>query len=243
MRRAEVDRYTHQAMAGRIVTVLGAGNVRCAPPVFATLSNWYPDVPLAIRLWDANEERLDLMDRLARCLMDDWNSEATVTSTTDIEEALPGTTDAILCLHEDCARRLIGTHLSPSLAMFDDQDIPLHFYGGDRNRPTPPESLSEHTKLLLSVPDHEEFSRAEAMTDALKILAPHIPDAARVVSLMRETEMESVETLAWPEILTETQSSLIPHQILRWVRRDEELFDLMSSGKSTPLRAWLDQVV
>lgn len=230
-------------MAGRVVTVLGAGNVRCAPPVFATLCNWYPDVPLAIRLWDANEERLDLMDRLARCLMDDWNSEATVSSTTSLEEAAPGTTDAILCLHEDCARRLIGTHLSPSLAMFEDQEIPIHFYGGDRNRPTPPESLSEHTKQLLSVPNHEKFSRVEAMADALQILVPQIPDSARVVSLMRETPFAAGESLRWPEPLTDVQESLIPHQILRWVRRDEDLFDLMSSGKETPLRAWLDQVV
>lgn len=231
-------------MAGRIVAVLGAGNVRCAPPVFATLCNWYPDVPLAIRLWDANEERLDLMDRLARCLMDDWNSEATVSSSTDLAEVLEAASDVVLCLHEDCARRLIGTHLSPSLAMFEDQEIPIHYYGGDRNRPTPPESLSEHTKQLLSVPDHESLSRREAMEAALAVLLPQIPESARVLSLMREVDVPArpqTQAIAWPEPLSEVQESLLPHQILRWVRRDEEMFDLMTSGKSTPLRVWLDE--
>ncbi len=83
----------------RIVTVIGIGNLRCGAPVLATLCRWYPDVPVSVRLFDRNEERLDLMDMLARQLFDLWNSEVHLSSGSDLAEAMEGTSDLVLCLN------------------------------------------------------------------------------------------------------------------------------------------------
>ena len=70
------------------LTVLGAGSVRCAIPVIASLASYFGERPLEISFWDADEERLDLFDRFARLCFLLTDSTHTLKSTTNLSEAL-----------------------------------------------------------------------------------------------------------------------------------------------------------
>lgn len=230
-------------MPKRVVTLVGAGSRRCGPPVLASLATWYPDTPLEVRLFDANEERLDLMDRFARSLFDDLNSEVKVTSGSDIAEALEETTDLLLALHEDCARRMTGTRATPSLANFVDDD-PWELRRGDRNRPTPAEQLSPYTLQILEVPAESQKTREEAILAAVLTVLQEKPPTARCASLMRGIVLPPHlphTHLNWPDRIEEDKLALIPHQVLRWIRGDEKPHDLVEAGRNTPVRDWLDQ--
>ena len=77
------------------------------PPVVSSLATYAGERPLEIRLYDADEERLDLMDRLAR------HSFAVTDSTHDVlfrpnpSEALDGADRIVLMVGRNCARKFM----------------------------------------------------------------------------------------------------------------------------------------
>ncbi len=223
------------------MTVFGAGNMRTGPIVMAALSRWYPDFPFSIRLFDANSERLDLMDLLLRGFLDNWNSEVQVVSTGDASEALDGVTDLILTMHEDCARRMMGTSSSAALDYFEKADEMEFYLGGDRNKPTPVAQLSEQTRKLLEMPK-SSASREEVLVESVCTVLSSLKESVRVLSLMRGVSLgndRELTELNWPEPISESQLTLVPHQILRWVRGDESAFDLGAEADSSPVLGWL----
>jgi len=70
------------------LAILGAGSIRCGVPVIASLATYFGERPLEIILFDPDEERLDLFDRLARLCFAMMKSTHTLRATTDIDEAL-----------------------------------------------------------------------------------------------------------------------------------------------------------
>src|SRR5262249_14904762 len=44
----------------------------------------------------------------------------------------------------------------------------------------------------------------------------------------------------WPPTLTELERMATPLQVLRWVRSEEYIFELLASNEQTPLKTWLD---
>lgn len=230
-------------MRERVVVVLGAGNLRCGPVVLASLANWRPDDLVDIRLWDSNEERLDLFDRLSRELIDKANTEHKVVSTADVAEALEGATDVIFTVHEDCARRLTGLH-KPTLFVPDDSFEDQ--VRGDPNKPTHPESLSPQTQVILSSPANVSEPREEVVTRALRTLLAQVPVGARVLSLQRgiplPTDMPHTWR-DWPAEIPEGNLAIVPHQILRWIQGDETMSDLLAEAARSPVTEWLAESV
>ena len=89
------------------IAILGAGNVSCSPHVFASLATFFGERPLAIHLWDADEERLDTFDRLARTMFLATKATHRVLASTDVHEALEGVDRAIVQIGSNCARKYI----------------------------------------------------------------------------------------------------------------------------------------
>lgn len=210
--------------------------------VLAGVAGWIPDDLVTIKLFDASEERLDLFDRFLRECIDKSATEHVAMSTTSIAEAFDGATDVVFCVHEDCARRMMG-RLQPEL--YDPpkpEAIPEQVLG-DPNRPTPPEKLSSQTHTFLSAPLNRGESREEAITMALVKLLEHMPLGCRVLSLERGVELPTQEKhvhLDWPEPVPETQLPTVPHQVLRWIQGEDTLEQLLAKAKATPFAEWLN---
>ncbi len=229
-------------MPSRAVAVIGCGNLRCGPPVLATLASWYPDVPAEVRMFDANDERLDLFDRLARLLFDHTGNETVLRGTNELAEALDGATDVILTVHDDCARRMVGPRAARWLENLDAEEEDHELRRGDMNRPTPPAMLSQSTRSMIEVPVDSSLNREEAITAAQEMVVESAPADARILSVMRGVGLPDgrpVTHLAWPAPLDEATLSLVPFQVLRWVTRDDRLDNLVEAGKANPFRDWL----
>lgn len=217
--------------------------MRTGPLVMASLARWYPDFPFSIRLFDANSERLDLIDLLLRGFLDSWNSEVSAASMGELDAALEGATDVILTLHEDCARRLFGITNSEALAYFESAGEMEFYMGGDRNKPTPVSQLSENTRKLLESPKGEG-SREEVLVHSANTVLEKLPESVRVLSLMRGVNLETgrkITEISWPEPIAEDQLAIVPHKILRWVRGDEGAFELGEIADKGPLLGWLKE--
>src|SRR5947209_12666480 len=89
------------------LAILGAGSVRCTTPVIASLATYFGERPLEIRMFDADMERLDLFDRLARLCFMMTKNEHTLISTCDAAEAIENAERAVLQVGENCARRYL----------------------------------------------------------------------------------------------------------------------------------------
>ena len=77
------------------------------PPVISALSTYAGERPLEIRLYDADEERLDLMDRLARHCFHTSNSTHDVRYRPDPIEALEDVDRIVLMVGRNCARKFM----------------------------------------------------------------------------------------------------------------------------------------
>lgn len=89
------------------LTILGAGAVRCTPAVIASLATYFGERPLEVRMFDADLERLDLFDRLARLCFMMTRATHSLISTTDAVEATDGADRVILQVGENCARKYL----------------------------------------------------------------------------------------------------------------------------------------
>ena len=89
----------------RSVAVIGAGSIAAAPQTLASLANYFGERPIEIRLWDGDEERLDLLDRLARVLFALNRSEHTVKYCASLEEAVADATKVLWLPDENCHRK------------------------------------------------------------------------------------------------------------------------------------------
>ncbi|MBS1709059.1 MAG: hypothetical protein JSS65_10095 [Armatimonadetes bacterium] len=230
-------------MPSREVAVIGVGNLRCGPPVLATLASWYPDVPAQVRLFDASEERLDLFDRLARLLFDHTGNETGLKATNDLDEAVADATDLVLCLHEDCARRMVGPRQARWLDNLAGEDESHLLSRGDPNRPTPVDQLSSATRAMIEVPVETSMSRDEVVAAAVALTLEVAPSDARLISLMRGVALPASREsthLAWPAPLDHATMSLVPFQILRWITKDDRLEGLVEAGQKNAFRDWLE---
>ena len=89
------------------VAILGAGSVRCTPAVIASLATYFGERPLEVRMFDADMERLDLFDRLARLCFIMTKSTHSLISTTDAAEASENAERVVLQVGENCARKYL----------------------------------------------------------------------------------------------------------------------------------------
>ncbi len=204
------------------LAILGIGSLRAGPPVIASLATYFGERELEIRLFDADEERLDLFDRLARAcfLVEDAKHE--LESFSNSEEALEGAEQAILMVTENCAKKfLVGRH---------------------GKLPSKVVTTSDGESQVFE-PMREEYIGL-ATTEILVAL----PDGAPILSLMRGGEallFESARPLElsveqWPEPIDEETRWRLPHQILRWIKGDDPLFKLLEANRNSPIKRWLN---
>lgn len=210
--------------------------MRCGPLVLATLANLYLDTGLAISLFDANEERLDLMDLLARKLFEGEEPAAIVRSTAVLGDALTEATDIVLCMSEDCCRRMTSPLAMPSLENFVPFDDPTEIRRGDYNRPTPVDELSAHTRSMMERPV-DLLSQGSARDAAVRWVMELAPTGTKLVNLMGDLSMPVLDEsrLDWPPEMSEAELTAVPHQILRWIRDDDPIHTLYLQGEGNPL--------
>ena len=227
-------------MRRRAVTIVGAGSLRCGPPVLASIAVKRFERPLEIRLFDANGERLDLMSRLALRLFEVTNSDHDVLKRSSLDEAMFETDAVIVSLYEDCAKRMTGKTSSRLLLPSDpvDPERVSELHRGDINRPTPFDELSPMTLEALSMPE-DPRTRDEAVADAMSLVADRV-GSALVLDLTREVDISTPHTKAdWPAPLDASNHSSFPHRILRWINGDHEVFEYMSRFEDSPVSRWM----
>lgn len=217
-------------MENRTICLLGAGNIRCCPEVLAVLAEMRSDNPFCIQLFDANPERLDLMDRLARVMVAEQKEFITIRATDNLPEAIEGATDFVLMFNEDGSRRMFNDSRQEVREVENNEDVWLS--RGDLNRPTPVSQLSPETRQLLSRPAPEPVSRKIAILSAVDQFVQHWNKAGKVISLMREIDVQ-FDSLSWPAPLSETELWQRPHQILRWIEQDDSTYELGKSVESS----------
>ncbi|MBS1721606.1 MAG: hypothetical protein JSS66_01225 [Armatimonadetes bacterium] len=230
-------------MQDRVVAVAGAGNMRCAAPVMGSMAVWAPDDLVEIRLFDANEERLDLVDRLLREALDVAGTEHVVKSSPSVEETMDGATEIIVTYHEDCVRRMHG-RVPPVLYSPEEPGKLVDQVRGDPNKPTPPERLSEQTQTYLSMPTETEASREELLQSAIDYLEDRWGELP-MLNLVRgvaPSRLPLVTSLNWPSELSVDQLQLVPHQILRWIHGDASLDEFLETCRESPVLTWLKRI-
>ncbi|MCW5936126.1 MAG: hypothetical protein KIT11_02320 [Fimbriimonadaceae bacterium] len=227
----------------RVVCLYGAGNVASSPAVVATVCNWQPESDVEFRLFDANEERLDLLDRFARTCLDRTSLGHMVKATSDLAEASAEVTDAILALHDDCARRMVGVPIEPQAV----EEEPLGFsyldlVRGDPNKPTPPHKLSLAARTLISQPSVETGTESQVVQEAAGLILESLPPKARLLTVAQQRVVPNREHtfLNWPRPIDADQLGRVPHQIHRWILGEPSLGDLLLEASDSPLREWLD---
>ena len=232
-------------MLTKMVCVLGAGSVEYAPHAIVTLASLASEFLLDIRLFDANEERLDLLDRLGRVCLDMTKLGHSIRSSSDPAEMLEDADAVIFAMTEDCARRIAAPGVDVEAADPDvtpETELPVLEFGmGDPNRPTPVENLSQHTRLILQRPNME-ISYPQAMETSREVLRPLVPEKARVLNLVEGFTFKSDEERFenWPEKMSSEQVEVMPHQILRWIQGDPVFGRFIEDNRRSPLAAWLN---
>ncbi len=87
------------------LAVMGVGSLRAAPPVLAAISTYFGERPLQICLYDADQERLELMERFLSTSCSAGDSNPIISATEDAQEALENAERIILMVGENCARK------------------------------------------------------------------------------------------------------------------------------------------
>jgi len=208
--------------------------------VLASLAWIDPEQGCEVRLFDANEERLDLFDRFARLCFEKSGNEHAVLSSSEPAEALDQADDVIFCMGEDCARRFLREEPSDEEETNEKEDA-LEWRRGDFNRPTPLSKLSPHVRRIVTGNSQGDLTREDAIREALAKLWPLIPERAQRLSLLRGVTLPEAHThLNWPApLLPETREGL-PHQVLRWIFLDDPVHDFLNAHKGTPVVQWLN---
>jgi hypothetical protein len=172
------------------------------PPVISSLATYAGERKLEIRLYDADEERLDLMDRFARHCFHFTDSTHDALFRPDPSEALEGVDRIVLMMGRNCARRYLGMKFSDEAAQ------------------------SEET---VSKALEEIFRLAPTEADVLSLQGP----SARIpLGLYRRMD--------WPGDVSEDDLRFLPHQILRWLKSEEQIYKFLDSQQTSPLKTWLD---
>ncbi len=192
------------------IAVLGAGSLRCAPEVLATLIR--ADLPEESAIWlsDEFEEGLQLAEMLASRLIQDSGQLLRVVATTSAEESLEGADTVILCYGGGLWHRG-GVSMS---------------------------ALGEHLEVLrlhrlLDV--FETVNRCLASEER----PVTVINLSRPVQITAKLLQRPAIHLDWPLPLGVDERVPRAHQILRWARGEDPTHALLESVVQSPLFAAL----
>lgn len=189
------------------IVVLGAGSLRCAPEVLASLVQAGLPQESAVWLQDEHAEALDLAERLAHRLVTEAGALLRVVATPDQAEALDGGETVILC---------IGGGLRERKGWFAAEDA------------------GEAVELV-------RLERIRRAIGSLQESLDSLAEGATVINLARPTAESgrflprAAIHLDWPEPLPGEERVPRAHQMLRWARGEDPMFDLLDRAQSGPL--------
>lgn len=209
----------------RTVCLIGCGEMLVGPQVIAGVIQRSADMDLEVRLCDPNEERLDLMDRLARDIADVILGEPKILASSNLDDSLFEADFAIWSLYEEAVRRMVVPLQIPRPIVGESDHAELR--RGDLNRPTPVDKMSARVREVLSVP-LGEADLAQAIM-SLKESASHVSRHCTVEGCLAVPDAEV--TLPRPDSIC-AEEWQIPHQVLRWIGKDESLAPLLQAGKA-----------
>lgn len=151
------------------LAIIGAGNVQCTSPVLATLASYFGERPLDVVLYDADEERLDLFDRLARTFFAFTKSGNTQTSTMDADEALAEAQLVIVQLDLHSAAKALGLKRTTAKNIFERALTKLL-----ANVSPSAEVLSlMEEEVVLPVPSFRRLSWPKHLKEGETVAVPH----------------------------------------------------------------------
>ncbi len=86
------------------------------------------------------------------------------------------------------------------------------------------------------------LDRDAMVEQALDEISSEIPSEATILSLQRLgiSLSRSHYRLEWPAEIAVDDRASIPHQVMRWVRGEEYLHELLAMNEKSPLKRWLD---
>jgi hypothetical protein len=231
-------------MAGRVLTIVGAGSLRCAPAVFASLCAPRFEHSLEVRLFDANIERLDLMGRLLARMFELTRAQHVFAMHPNLGLSLRGADGAVLTLYEDCARRMTGKTATRVLLPSEPAESGKleDLNRGDLNRPTPFDELSPMTLAALSTPEGGGRTRDEVVANAMALTIERIETGTVLLNLTRNAPISPTvphKAIDWPEPLEPGSHTALPHRVLRWIGGDHELEGFMEGHRHSPVARWL----
>lgn len=151
------------------VAVLGAGNVRCTPPVLAALAAYFGERPLDVVLYDPDPERLDLFDRLARTFFAFTKSVHRLWSTEDAGEALAEAARVIVQLDLHGASKVLKMSRTGSPNIYD-RALPRLL---DNLSPTAEVLSLLDATVLLPVARFRHLNWPAEQTEAERVATPH----------------------------------------------------------------------
>jgi hypothetical protein len=105
------------------LTIVGAGSIRCMPDVSATLALYFGERPLDIKLFDGDEERLDVYDRLCRLLFLFNRNDHSLSATDDLVEALHDADRVVMCAGTNCASAYLRKSRRAGVATGDNLGV------------------------------------------------------------------------------------------------------------------------
>lgn len=151
------------------LALMGVGNVRCTPPVLATLASYFGERPLDIVLYDADAERLDLFDRLARTFLAFTKSTNLLTSTLNHDEALSSAARVIVQLDHHGACLALGTKRKPNAKL---QERALKQVLSNVS-PTAEVLSLLGTEVALPIPSYRRIEWPPPIRQAEEVAVPH----------------------------------------------------------------------
>ncbi|MBL8088288.1 MAG: hypothetical protein JNM85_09515 [Chthonomonas sp.] len=208
------------------ITLLGAGNPCVSPQVLAALATYFGERPLDVCLYDPDPERLDLHARLARFLAEHGTTRYPIMDTVDLESALMDTSLLLGALDDNGAQRIASPR---------PHSKPL-------KKRLPNEWSFEEQPLedeLPKLPEEEARTRAaEAVhlaggPEMLVMVGTNLGPGPHVLSHLPE--------LGWPSQPILEDVGALPHLILRWVRGDDSIANLLVENEQSPLKGWIDR--
>ena len=211
-------------MGLRKLAILGAGSVRCTPPVVAALATYFGERPLEVRLYDSDAERLDLFSRFAQTCFLLMKATHELTSHLDPAEALEGVDRVVLQVGTNCAKKYLRARGKLDLLPSENHNEPQGSLQKDGYRP------QAHDSAVIQ--------------SALDLILEYVPNDADVLSL-QDPEIVlpgAFRHADWPVDLSLDERVALPHQVLRWIHGEEYPHDLIGLSERSPLKAWLDDV-
>lgn len=118
----------------------------------------------------------------------------------------------------------------------------------------PREALPKSDRVLVAIDENaakryfkgrEEAKAPDSVEIAVQELLETVPASVPILDLVGAVSPLRPNTLRtdrWPAHLDAYRSETQPHQVLRWIRGEEYVNELLAQHEQTPLKAWLDQL-